>query len=60
MHKRDMTLTFYRGYAINIGESGIHWKHEEQLRTQDSHSEANFILGPLLLIIDVFLGPYGS
>ena len=46
-----MILTFYRGHAINIGESGIDWKFAEQLRTQDSQSDqANFILGPLLLI----------
>lgn len=45
-----MVLTFYRGHSINIGESGIHWKYVEQLRSQDSQSEANFILGPLLLI----------
>ncbi|WKA02635.1 hypothetical protein VitviT2T_020797 [Vitis vinifera] len=45
-----MILTFYRGHAINIGESGIHWKYAEQLKTRDSQSGANFILGPFLLI----------
>lgn len=46
-----MILTFYKGNEIKMGKAGIHWNYADQLkRSRDSQNEANFILGPFLLI----------
>lgn len=45
-----MLLSFYHGAIINIGESSIHWKYADEMGSNSSSSQSNFILGPLFIM----------
>ncbi|KAG8648327.1 hypothetical protein MANES_09G179300v8 [Manihot esculenta] len=45
-----MLLSFYHGAIINVGESSIHWKYADEMGSNSSSSQSNFILGPLFIM----------